>query len=154
MTRRIKMGCWRSLFNGLFLRNTSLLALPGLFKTFFFFIGLGYQYGDGCRVILIVQSDIDKVGSIRVGPFSGDGILCDHLYFGFHRCSSSVGDLCCEGDEVADLDGFAEDERIHGHGHNARLGVSHAGQGSGFIDQFHDPAAVDISMVVGMFRLH
>ncbi len=86
--------------------------------------------------------------------FARDGILGNHLHFGFDGGAPGVGDFGVEDDEVANFDGFAEDERINGDGDDPPLGVAHTSQRARFVCQFHHPAAMHVAIIVGVFGLH
>ncbi len=85
---------------------------------------------------------------------SRDGIFGDDLHLGFDGRFTCVSHLGVEDDQVAGFDGMVEDHRVDGDCYHAALGVAHAGQRARLVHQFHDPAAVDVAGVVGVFGLH
>jgi hypothetical protein len=52
------------------------------------------------------------------------------------------------------MNGLLKGHLVDGDGYNSVLGVAHTSQRTGFVDEFHDPAAVNIAVMVGVFGLH
>ena len=130
------------------------LTFFGFFQLLFFFFGLGDNLRDDSGVSVFIQRNINEVGSVGVGAFAGERILGLHPNFRFDGCTPGVSDFRVQDHEIADLDRVAENHRVDGNGDHAVAGVAHASQSSCFVHEFHDPAAVNISKIVGVFRLH
>ncbi len=109
---------------------------------------------EAARKTFIVERNVDEIGCVGVRAHARDWVFRNDLYLGFHGGAACVGYFRIQYDKIADFDRFAEDERVHGNGDDSSLRVAHTSERAGFVNKLHDPAAVNITMVIGVFWLH
>jgi len=136
------------------MRQTEFLSLFGPIHALAVKVSFRDQRRNNSRFAVIPQGNINTIGSIGMNTLARDGVFGYNFYARLHRCSSSVTHLSGQINQIPYADGLTKHHLINHNRYNSALGVAHAGQGTGFIDQFHNPAAVHVAMAIGMRWLH
>ncbi len=141
-------------FSQLALGQTVGLAGLAFFHPLALFVVLWDQRGHFDRVSAFIYSNINQIGGVGVRALTRNRVFSRYVHFCFHRCFAHKAHLRLDSHQVSGADRLAKDHLIYSHGDHPLLGVAHTGQRSRFVHKHHDPAAVHVAQVIGMFRMH
>ena len=126
----------------------------GVWLSFDVFFRGGNQRWHRNRSAMLVNRHHRQVGSRRLFPFSGTRVLSPHAHLYLHRRPPRLCDHRVESDEITDMHGSKERERIDLNRHDPAVAMPHGSDAGCRIDEFHDLPAMNETSGVGKGELH